>query len=75
MIDTEQRPVAGALVLISSPVSSAVALTDAEGNFVLTGRTQDFNETISVTRAGYAPGRAYRRAQQTAPLRIRLRRY
>ncbi len=75
VVDIEQRSVAGALVLISSMVSSAVAVTDAGGNFVLTGRTEDFNETISVTRAGYAPGRAYRRAQQTAPLRIRLRRY
>ena len=66
---------AGALVLISSRVSSAVAVTDAGGYLVLRGRIQDFNETISVTRAGYAPGRAYRRAQQTTPLRIRLRRY
>ena len=74
VVDLEQRPVVGALVLISSMVSSAVAVTDAGGNFVLTGRTEDFNETISVTRAGYAPGHAYRRAQQTAPLRIRLRR-
>ena len=75
VVDIEQRPVAGALVLISSRVSSAVAVTDAGGNFVLTGRTEDINETISVTHAGYAPGRAYRRVLQPAPLRIRLRRH
>ena len=70
-----ETPVAGALVLISSPVSSAVAVTDASGNFVLTGRTEDFHEAISVTRTGYAPGHGYRRERNAAPLRIRLRRY